>query len=334
MIAIFLNDHTGNIAHVYADRVLSDLRACVELDETVYTSSDLRSAPERFQDTEIIFSTWGMPSLTEEEIRSFLPRLRAVFYAAGSVQGFAKPFLACGVKVFSAWAANGVPVAEYTVAQIVLANKGFYQTASLMKSGHARRARGVLSECYPGNYGVRVGLIGCGMIGSMVAEMLKSYEVEVAVFDPFLSCEKAERLGVRMLPLDELFATCQVVSNHLANNAQTRGMLGYTHFSAMLPYATFLNTGRGAQVVEDDLVRALTERPDLTAVLDVTCPEPPTEGHPFYTLPNCVLTPHIAGSKGNEVVRMAAYMAQELKLYLSGKPCRYEVSVAMLETMA
>lgn len=105
-------------------------------------------------------------------------------------------------------------------------------------------------------------------------------------------------------------------------------------FSLMRPNATFLNTGRGAQVVEDDLVRVLRERPDLTAILDVTMPEPPVEGHPFHSLPNCILTPHIAGSLGDEVHRMAEYMAEEYQLYVSGQPTRYEVSMKMLETMA
>jgi phosphoglycerate dehydrogenase-like enzyme len=134
--------------------------------------------------------------------------------------------------------------------------------------------------------------------------------------------------------LDELFARCSVVSNHLPNNAETRGMLTYALFSKMLPYATFLNTGRGAQVVEDDLVRILSERPDLTAILDVTDPEPSPAGHAFYTLPNCILTPHIAGSIGNEVWRMSAYMADEFARYQKGEPTQFEVSESMLATMA
>ena len=191
-----------------------------------------------------------------------------------------------------------------------------------------------LNSIYPGNYDVKVGLIGCGMIGSMVAEMLKNFKLEVLVFDPFLSADKAASLGVRVTNLDEIFSTCQTVSNHLANNAQTKSMLNYSHFSKMLPYATFLNTGRGAQVVEDDLVRALTERPDLTAVLDVTYPEPAPLEHAFYSLPNCFLTPHIAGSLGNEVHRMAEYMYEEFIRYVGGEPNKYEVTEKMLETMA
>jgi phosphoglycerate dehydrogenase-like enzyme len=256
-----------------------------------------------------------------------------LFYGAGSVQQFARPFLACGVKVFSAWAANAVPVAEMTVAQIVLAGKGYFLTNRLYKEEGRRAAVSAFNKCN-GNYGETVGIIGAGMIGRLVIKMLKQYKLKVIVFDPFLPDETAAELGVEKCSLSELFERAFVISNHLANNAQTVGMLGYGLFSKMRENAVFINTGRGAQVVEDDLVRALCERPDLTALLDVTYPEPPCEGHPFYTLPNCILTPHIAGSAGDEVARMGEYMLEECRAYLEGEGCRYEVSMKMLETMA
>ena len=146
--------------------------------------------------------------------------------------------------------------------------------------------------------------------------------------------EKAAELGVRKCELEELFENAFVVSNHLANNPQTVGMLNYGLFSKMRENAVFVNTGRGAQVVEEDLVRILSERPDLTALLDVTYPEPPVDDHPFYTLPNCLLTPHIAGSAGDEVARMGEYMLGECTSYLNGEVGKYEVSMKMLETMA
>ena len=82
------------------------------------------------------------------------------------------------------------------------------------------------------------------------------------------------------------------------------------------------------------MIEVLKERPDLTVVLDVTNPEPPVAGSPLYELPNCVLTPHIAGSAGDEVHRMSEWMADEFELFLQGKPCRYEVTEEMLKTMA
>ena len=226
-----------------------------------------------------------------------------------------------------------MPVAEMTVAQIILANKGYFLTSRLFSKGEYTAARDKFGEIR-GNYGETVGIIGAGMIGKLVIQMLKQYNLKVIVFDPFLPDDVAAELGVEKCELDELFERAFAVSNHLANNAQTQGMLNYGHFSRMRENAVFINTGRGAQVVEDDLVRVLRERPDLTALLDVTYPEPPEEDHPFYTLPNCLLTPHIAGSAGDEVARMGEYMLDECRAYLSGEPCHYEVTEKMLETMA
>jgi len=332
--AIFLNETPYRIDWVYSPDVRERIRNYADLGDTVYGKADVLANPEKFRDTEMIFSTWGMPTFTAEEIDACFPKLECVFYAAGTVQKFARPFIEKGVKVFSAWAANAVPVVEYAVAQIILANKGFFAHSYFMKNQEIDTGK-KLKKLYPGNYNENVGLLGCGMIGSMVAERLKAYKLNVLAFDPFMSDEKAAALGVKKASLEEIFSTCRVVSNHLANNPQTVGMINYSHFSSMIPYSTFINTGRGAQIVEEDLVRFLGERPDVTAVLDVTDPkEPPEAGHPFYSLPNCVLTPHIAGSLGNEVVRMSEYMAEEFDSYMKGEPTRYEVSLKMLETMA
>ena len=321
MKTIFLSDAESELRRVYGT------------DEQVFCKNDLLSHPEDFADTEYIFSTWGMPAFSREEIRSILPNLKAVFYAAGSVQAFAHPFIECGVKVFSAWAANAVPVAEYTVAQIVLANKGFFKTAPLASSGNRSEAHRLLAN-FCGNYGTKIGIIGVGMIGTLVAKMLKSYKLEVLAFDPFLSDEKAAELGVTKVSLPTLFSECSVVSNHLANNEQTVCMLNGELFALMRPYATFINTGRGAQVVEEELISVLSARPDLTAILDVTYPEPPLPDSGFYKLDNCILTPHIAGSSGDEVQRMAEYMYEEYDSFTQNKPCRFEVTAEMLKTMA
>ena len=333
MKAIFLCEKTDKIFRVYNKETVNALKLLTGIEEKVYTKADVLGDPSRFADVEIAFSTWGMPKFTEEEIKNVFPSLKCLFYGAGTVQQFARPFLGCGVKVFSAWAANAVPVAEMTVAQIILANKGYFLTSRVFREKGSAAANQLFAKCR-GNYGETVGIIGAGMIGKLVIEMLKSYNLKVIVFDPFLPDEKAEALGVEKCDLSTLFERSFVVSNHLANNAQTVGMLNYELFSKMRENSVFINTGRGAQVVEDDLVRVLGERADITALLDVTYPEPPVENHPFYTLPNCILTPHIAGSAGDEVARMGEYMLFEFKSYLSGEPTKYEVTEKMLETMA
>ena len=332
--AIFLNETPFRIEWVYSPEVRARLRLLADFTDDIYNRENVLSDPDKFRDTEIIFTTWGMSVMSAEEIARYFPKLECVFYAAGTVQYFARPFIERGVKVFSAWAANAVPVVEFAVAQIILANKGYFAHSYFMKNQNIERCK-ELKKLYPGNYNESVGLLGCGMIGAAVAERLKAYKLRVLAFDPFMSDEKAEALGVQKASLEEIFATCRVVSNHLANNRDTVGMMNYSHFSSMMPYSTFINTGRGAQLIEEDLIRVLRERPDVTAILDVTYPkEPPERDHPFYSLPNCFLTPHIAGSLGSEVVRMAEYMAEEFEAYLKGEPTRYEVSLKMLETMA
>ena len=333
--AIFLNKTVHNkIKRVFDPETISAIKEITDLDEKIYSIDDLRATPELFADVEYAFSTWGMPDVTEEEIKRCLPKLKCLFFGAGSVRRFARPFLNCGVKVFSAWAANAVPVAELTVAQIILANKGYFRTIRIYNNPDGyKAAQKAVANC-KGNYCENVGIIGAGMIGHYVINLLKSYKLNVLVFDPFLPDDKAAELGVEKCDLPTLFERSFVVSNHLANNPQTVGMIKYEHFSKMQQNGVFINTGRGAQVVEDDLARILKERPDMTALLDVSNPEPPVENSPFYELPNCILTPHIAGSAGDEVARMGKYMLEEFKAYTSGEPTKYEVTEKMLETMA
>lgn len=318
---------------IYLCQSKENVKRIYQTDDVTFDKADVMASPKDFADTEYLFSTWGMPTFTEEEIKNYFPSLKAVFYAAGSVQHFARPFLNCSVKVFSAWAANAVPVVEYTVAQITLANKGFFHALGIKNQDDYYCARDIAAE-YTGNYGAKIGIIGAGMIGRQVIERLKAYKLELLTFDPFLSDQAANQLGVQKCSLERIFSECNVISNHLADNEQTRGMLGRELFSKMPPNSTFLNTGRGAQVVEAELIAHLKQRQDVIAILDVTHPEPPEAGSDLYTLKNCIITPHIAGSNGNEVQRMGEYMKEEFKLFAGNAKTRYEVMSEMLKTMA
>ena len=173
-----------------------------------------------------------------------------------------------------------------------------------------------------------------GSIGSLVAEKLRANDVQVLYYDPFLSAERAEALGIHAADLEEIFSTCDVISNHLANKEELTGILSGALFDQMKPYATFINTGRGRQVDERGLVRAMKKVKTRTALLDVTTREP---APPLGRLARCryiILTPHIAGSNGREVVRMAQFMLEEAARVESGEPPLFEVLPDMLQTMA
>lgn len=334
LTAVFMG--TGSIERYYKifnKKVRADISKKVKLFDKLITMDNLNEYKDMLSEVEYVFSSWGMPTLSEQQIKDYLPKLKAVFYGAGSVQYFATPFLNCDIKVFSAWAANAVPVAEYTVAQIILANKGFYQSTNIMKK-QGREKASKYCMCFGGNYLAKIGLLGAGMIGKNVIQLLKPYKFDVLVFDSFLSQQKAKELGVKLTSLEDVFESCDVISNHLANNQETKGILHGGLFSKMKENATFINTGRGAQVVESDLVKALKEKTNRTAILDVTDPEPPIEDHDFYKLDNVFLTPHIAGSVNLETQRMGEYMCQEFMAVINQKETKYEVTLEMLKTMA
>lgn len=334
MKAIFLSGSEGSLKNVYNPALREKMARELSFADpmTRYSEEDFARRAEELSQVDFIFSTWGMPHLSREIIREKLTNVKAVFYGAGSVQGFAREFLEENRTVVSAWAANAVPVAEFTVSEILLASKGFFQRSQI-GSAQEWESRGS-GGSFPGNYHTKVGIIGAGMVGKAVIGLLKNYVLDVLVFDPFLPDDAAQRLGVQKTDLETIFRECDVISNHLANNPQTVGMLHYALFSLMKKNACFINTGRGAQVVEADLVRAMREEPARFALLDVTSPEPPLPGSELYRTPNILLSPHIAGSLGREVERMGEYMFEEYRRFVSGEPLRYAVTMQMLATMA
>ena len=330
MKAAFIGSAQG-VEAIYSGGRRERLATEFDMLSEVLVPSRLCDMRAELKDLQILFATRGMAALSSEQM-ACLPALEVLFYAAGSVQHFARPFLKAGVKVISAWGANAVPVAEYTVAQILLSGKG------ILRALRATRSRAAWTRYhfpgYPGNFEITVSLLGAGMIGRAVIERLKPFALNVVVYDPFLSEKQAAELGVEKVGLEEAFTRGLIVSNHLADLPATRGMLTGELFARMVPGATFINTGRGATVNEPAMIRVLTDRPDLSAVLDVTWPEPPDEHSPLYRLDNIFLTPHLAGAFGRENWRMADYMIEEAIALREGRALQFEVSLEMLDTMA
>jgi len=293
------------------------------------TADNIEEHLARLKDIEAVFSTWGMPLLTEWQL-DLLPELGAVFYAGGSVQSFAAPLLDRGIVVVSAWQAMAISVAEFCQAQIHLSLKGYFRNTldCRASSGWINAYRGT------GSYGRTVAILGAGAIGRRVIEFLRDSDIRILVFDPFLSDDAARQLGVEKASLSECFRKADVVSNHLANKPETVKMLNGLLFASMLEGATFINTGRGATVDEGDLCTILGARPDLTALLDVTSSEPPEDDSPLYTRPNIHLSSHIAGSIGSDVLRMTDLCLEEFGRWDQGEPLKYAVSLEMLKAMA
>ena len=302
-----------------------------------FIKEDIRLNPERYKNTSVIFSTWFMPSFSEDEIQKFFPSLKAVFYAAGTVKYFAQPFLNQGVRIFSAVKANAIPVAEFVTAQIILANKGYFQSQKDYKKPFWRlsfnKARNYTFQ-KKGNYNAKIGIIGCGSVGSMIVELLKPFKLDVYIYDPFLSEKRIQELGVERSNLNKIFADCDVISNHLPDIAETKGMLNLKLFSLMQEHATFINTGRGTQVVEKDLAKVMRKKPKACALLDVTTKEPIWPWSSLLRKKNVFITPHIAGSQSNEYERMVQYMVTAYANFMAGINDDNEITATGLHKQA
>lgn len=324
MKAIFCLD-AGAWELIYGDEVSDALSELVNLDRSVYTPAALLEGQGKFEDVDLLVSGWGGPALDGQRLDN-LPSLKGVLYGAGSVRPIVSDaFWERGMWISSAYALNAVPVCEYTMGMILLALKNTWQHVRAVQE-----QRSFVRLPLAGGYHSIVGLVSLGMIGRMVVERLKTFDVQVIAYDPFVSAYA----GVEMVSLQEVFERADVVSVHTPWLKETEGLISQDLVARLKLHATLINTSRGAVLDEPGLCAVLAARPDLTAVLDVTWPEPPPPESPLYTLPNVVLTPHIAGSLGAECRRMGWGMVEELKRFLAGQPLQYAISREMAARLA
>jgi phosphoglycerate dehydrogenase-like enzyme len=286
--------------------------------------------PQVLRDAQVILSGAGCPRL-DESLLDAAPNLQAVFFGKGSIRGLVtEAFWQRGIRITSAWAANAVPVAEYTVSQILFCLKRGWQHALAFK--HERvQAR---TTDLPGAYGSRVGVVSLGMVGRTVCEKLKCFDLNVLAYDPYATSQTFRALNVEPCSLEDIFRHADVVTLHAPLLPETVGMVTGEHIASMKRNATLINTARGALICQDEMVDVLRRRPDLFAVLDVTEPEPVQPDSPLFDLPNVIVTPHIAGALGPEYRRMGRYMVEELKRFVHGEPLRYEITQRQMAILA
>lgn len=327
--AAIFHDYPAMDGDVFGGGRRQRIAALTDLYPQVVDAAGFERHAPALVDVEVVFATWGMIRFEERHFRA-MPRLRAVFYAAGNVKAFAAPLVERGVILVSAWQTNAIPVAEMCLSQILLSLRGYFRSVRRYRELRTHEAKAFPR---PGVNGETVGMLGMGKIGTRLCELLRGYPLRVIAYDPFLTVERAAALGVEPVPLQAVFERSAVVCNHIPDLPDTRGILTAERFRAMRDGATFVNTGRGAQVVEPDLVAVLRERPDLTALVDVTWPEPPDPGSPLWDLPNLVISPHIGGTIGDEVVRLADTAIGEFEAWAAGRPLQHQVTAEVLATM-
>ncbi len=310
---------------------MAELRALTRLSEEVIPSRDWARHADVLAETEVLFSGWSAPLMDETFLRA-APKLRAVFYGAGSVRYFlTSAFWERDIVITSAASANAIPVAEYTVGSILLSLRQFWARAAAARSG---QGWGDHTRPIPGSFRATVGLLSFGAIARVVVRFLRHFDLRILVHCPYLSAAEAAAAGVERVGLEELFERSDVVSVHTPVLPETIGMVSARLVSSMKFGATLINTARGVILAQREIEEVLRRRPDLHAVLDVTDPEPPRADDSLLTLPNVTVTSHIAGSHGRDCQRMGHHMVEELKNYLAGRPLRWRVTRDELERMA
>jgi phosphoglycerate dehydrogenase-like enzyme len=275
---------------------------------------------------EVLLTSWGCPKL-DADVLARMPALRMVAYAAGTVKPVVSDtFWERGIAISSAAAANAIPVAEYALAMILLANKNAFALRERYRSERDLRFPVKPPAGDAGNCGAVVGIIGASRTGRRLIELLRPFALEVIVYDPYMT--DAAALRVEKVELDDLLRRSRIVSLHAPITPKTVGMIGARELGLMRDGATFINTARGV-LVDHAALAAELRSGRITAVLDVTYPEPLPSDSPLFDL--AFVTPHIAGGLGFETRRLTDLAIDEIARYLRGEALQHQVTRDMLD---
>ncbi|TDU84477.1 phosphoglycerate dehydrogenase-like enzyme [Kribbella voronezhensis] len=280
-------------------------------------------------ETEVLLTGWGCPAITPEVLAA-APKLQAIIHAAGSVKSFVDPAVFDrGIQVTSAVVANALPVAEFTVATIVLSGKRAFRLSAEYKNSRRKPDPSFV----PGNYGSTVGLLGASRIGRMVADRLRAFDLEVLISDPYLTAAEAADFGAELVDLDALFSRSDILSVHAPLLPETVGMVDARLLGLLRDGSVLINTSRG-RIIDAAALEKECRSGRLDGVLDVTDPEPLPPDSPLLDLPNVFLTPHLAGAVGNEVARLGELAVGEVERFAAGVPLHHTITAADLGRIA
>jgi phosphoglycerate dehydrogenase-like enzyme len=291
----------------------------------VVADLDSSAARERLRVAEVLVTSWGAPALTVDRLRD-APALRAVFHGAGSVRGLVTDEVwRRGITVTSAADANAVPTAEFTLAAIIFAGKKVPFIAADPVAAQ-RGWNGVNGYGDLSNYRRTVGIVGFSRVGRRVLSLLKHLDMgETLVADPYADPEQVAAAGGTLVDLPTLLARSEILSLHAPELPTTRHMIGAAELALLPDHATVVNTARGS-LVDGNALAAECRKGRLFAILDVTEPEPLPHGDPLRSVPNVLLTPHLAGSLGTEVLRLTDHTLDELARWTAGEPLHTEIT--------
>ncbi len=286
---------------------------------------------------DILLTCWDSPPV-KGDLLAAARRLTFVMHAAGTVRKLIDDDLwHRGIRIASCNHAIAIGVAEMILGFLIVAGKRGWSLPSLVRSGHwTRRSEELRTECRQHiieMFDIAVGVISASLVGRHLCKLLRNFEVRTLLYDPFVTASEAAEWGAERVELDDLLRQSDMVSLCAPALPQTRHMMGAPQFAMMKDRAIFINTSRGQNVDEAALAAEL-KKGRLFALIDVTDPEPPPIDHPFLTLPNVIVTPHIAGHAANGRLRQGKYAVDEILRFVRGEPLANEITRERLATMA
>jgi len=302
------------------------------LDRRPIERFDEPRARDLLHEADVLLTGWGC-SRIDEDVLAQSPRLKLVAHTGSSIRPIVSDALWLrGIIVTSSAAANAIPVAEFALAIILLANKGVFAAREHYRAKREPLRYPWIAPGEKGNLGAVVGIVGASRTGRHLIRLLLAFNLTVLVYDPIADAEEIEALGARLVSLDDLISAADVLSIHAPSLPQTRGMISADQLALLRDGATLINTARGDLVDQQALEQELSSG-RIFAVLDVTDPEPLPQSSPLFDLPNAFVTPHIAGAAGWETRRLAQLAIDEVERFGRAAPLRHAVWPEMLATI-
>lgn len=300
----------------------------VVMNET--NTTDMETMKQVIAGADIAITSWGVPQL-DKEILDCAPNLRFVAHAAGSVKGIVSDEMyKRGIRVITSARILSYGVSETALGLTICACKNVFAFNDSIHAAGWVTDYSVITELFD----INIGVVGCGFAGLHYIELLKAFEVNILVYDPFLDEATIAELGAKKVDLDTLLRESDVVSLHAPSVDATNHMIDERAISMMKDNAILINTARGSLIDETALITAMQAGKLKYACLDVTDPEPPATDSPLRSIPNCIMTPHLAGLANNGKLKIGAHVVQEIQRFADGAPLLSEITQSMLATIA
>ncbi|MFQ5559000.1 MAG: phosphoglycerate dehydrogenase [Nitrospinota bacterium] len=231
-----------------------------------------------------------------------------------------------GIIVMNTPEGNTVTTAEHAISMMLSLARSIPQACSSMKSGKwDKKFMGVEL------YNKTIGVIGLGRIGSIVANRAKGLAMKVLAFDPFISAERAETLGVTLASFEELIQTSDFITIHVPKTSDTEYLIGEKEFSMMKKGVRVINCARGGILDEKALLENIEKKQVAGAALDVYETEPLAEDHPLRNTKEVILTPHLGASTSEAQVNVAIDVADQIVDFLKNGQIKNAINVPSLD---